>query len=107
MTLPPGLVYLSANVPQLVIPPSLVYVFSSLAKSHYGVVAPLWLITPFYLLSWPLAIFFYIQWRDWKVTREAAAIGATLPPRLAHKYPGGFDILKTVARDAETRILGY
>ena len=103
---PPGLIYLSSSLPQVVLPPAFVYIVSFVVRSLYAGHIPLWATALAYALSWPLAIFAYIQVRDWKMGSEAQAMGAVLPPLVESKRIGGLDLVKTISQDLETHIFG-
>ena len=105
MEIPPGIQYLFRNLLQVISPPAVVYVAAFAARS-YGLDIPVWLTAIAYTLSWPLALSAYIQLRDWKLAREAAAVGAVLPPPVEYKRFGGIDLIKTITEEFETRILG-
>ena len=106
MALPPGLLYLAPLVPQLLAPPTVVYLASYLARNHLGVVLPAWTVVLTYVLCWPLALTVYVQWRDFKLSRDAAALGAVLPPMVETKRIGGMDLLKKNRIEADKHILG-
>lgn len=106
MGLPPGLAFLSLHIPQVVGPPLFVYLASHLATAAWGLTIPTWLLTVAYVASWPLALTVIIQYSDWKTAREAAAIGAELPPRIPSERLGGWDLVKRINDTLENRIMG-
>lgn len=106
MRLPPGLLYVLPRIPQLLAAPAAVYVASHVARTQFGVTAPTWLLVLAYVLCWPIALTLYIQWRDYKISREAAAAGAVLPPAVEAKYLGGLDLIGRATKDFDAHIMG-
>jgi hypothetical protein len=106
MTLPPGVVWLVAHIPQIVAPPAVVYALAHLARSCFAVALPTWLIVVGIGLSWPATLFFSIQWSIYKDAKDAAAKDAVMPRQVAAKYPGSIDLLRLNSADIENHFLG-
>ena len=106
MPLAPGVSYLARRVPQLLAPPAAVCAASYVARAHFGAAAPAWALALAYVLCYPLAFTAYIQWRDFKNARAAAAAGAVIPPVVEAKWIGGFDLMKRAGADFDKHILG-
>ena len=106
MQAPPGLVYLASNAPHLLLPPSIVYILIHAAQRQCNAHAPLWLVIVLCVLSWPCAVFLYVQWKDHNIRKRAAARGATLPPSVASKQLGGYDLVKAYAQEVQSHIIG-
>ncbi|KIP04058.1 hypothetical protein PHLGIDRAFT_129763 [Phlebiopsis gigantea 11061_1 CR5-6] len=107
MALPPGALYLAPRVPQLLAPPAAVYATSYVARTHFSVPTPTWVLAIAYVLCYPLALAAYIQWRDFTIARDAAAAGAVMPPVVEAKWIGGLDLMRRAGSDFDQHILGY
>lgn len=106
MALPPGALYLAPRVPQLLAPPAAVYATSYVARTHFSVPTPTWVLAIAYVLCYPLALTAYIQWRDFKIARDAAAAGAVMPPVVEARWIGGLDLMRKAGSDFDQHILG-
>lgn len=106
MGLPPGLAFLSLHILQVVGPPLFVYLASHLTTAVWGLAIPTWLLAVAYTASWPLALTASVQYSDWKTVREAAAVGAELPPCIPSERLGGWDLVKRIGDTLENRIMG-
>nr|BAL14712.1 cytochrom P450 [Phlebia brevispora] len=106
-SLPPGILFLLSNLPQVVLPPLAASLLLYALRVLYGLAPPAWLAALAYLLSWPLAWTFDVQYRDWRIQREARARGAECPPRIPSKAIGGVDLIKQFGKDMEKRIIAY
>jgi hypothetical protein len=80
MSLPPGIVYLSKQLPRLFAPAFTVYVATLLAERGFGVAVPAWLTTVACLLSGPVVLTVIVQYWKYIVRRDAAALGAIVSP---------------------------
>lgn len=88
MAITPGLQMLLRNLPKLIIPPLLVYVFS-----HFLVdFSPLGK-TLAYILSIPCGLLALATWRSWIVRREMVRLGAQELPKWEGKWPGSIDLM--------------
>lgn len=98
MALPPGIVYLSKQLPRVFAPALTVYLSKLLAELWLGVVLPSWLTTTACVLSGPLLLTAVVQYRDYVTRREAAARGAIVCPAVPGSI-GGSHMLFTKADD--------
>lgn len=92
MKLPPGLVYLSKQLPRVLAPPLAVFCAKLVAEHRFGFVVPTWHAALAYLLSGPAALTIIVQYRDYRDRRLAAAHGAIMPPSVPG-YIGGINML--------------
>ncbi|KAI0629955.1 cytochrome P450 [Trametes polyzona] len=107
MSLPPGPRYLFRQLPNVVIPPAAVYALTYVAREHFHLYPPTWLLVLAYTFSWPIAFTVFVQAHDFANRRRARALGAALPREVAHKYPGSIDILQTIFAMDKTSYLWY
>ncbi|KAJ6591285.1 cytochrome P450 [Mycena vulgaris] len=92
MTPPPGVLYLSRQLPRVLAPPILVFCVKLVAERRFGIVVPAWLAAVAYFLSGPAVLTVIVQWRDYQDRRQAAAHGAIMPPGVPG-YIGGINML--------------
>ncbi|KAI6039229.1 hypothetical protein EDC04DRAFT_1769474 [Pisolithus marmoratus] len=97
--IPPGLVHIGRQLPYLVFPLLLAYASSRTWTIVFKEPAPRWLMVSTYLFPIPLGITCNILHTQLCHRREAARWGAVLAPRVKSKWPGGFDILLSIARE--------
>ncbi|KAJ7454123.1 cytochrome P450 [Mycena latifolia] len=98
MPLPPGIVYLSKQLPKVLAPALMVYCGKLLAELWFGVVISPWIATAVYILSGPAVLTVIVQYRDYVVRREAAAHGAILCPSIPGSI-GGIHMLFSKTED--------
>ncbi|KAJ6526144.1 cytochrome P450 [Mycena vulgaris] len=98
MGLPPGIVYLSQELPKLLTPALLTYCAKLVAEHRFGVVVSPWLTTAACILSGPALLTVIVQYRDWVIRREAAAAGAIVCPALPGSI-GGIHMLFSKTED--------
>ncbi|KAJ7182427.1 cytochrome P450 [Mycena crocata] len=91
MPLPPGIVYLSKQLPRLLSPYLAVFLGKLVAERGFGLAIPPWVTTIAYLVSGPTVLTAIVQYRDYIVRRDAAARGATLCPSMPNLI-GGINI---------------
>lgn len=107
-SLPPGPRYVIKQLPNLIVPPFVVYVLSRISREHLNIALPTWLLVLAYVFSWPLALVALIQWNDFSNARRARSWGAVIPREVDHKYPGSVDLLQQMFVLDKTRYLcGY
>ncbi|KAI6033800.1 cytochrome P450 [Pisolithus microcarpus] len=94
---PPGFIYIGHRLHHLVCPLALVYAGSGTWAVVFERPAPRWLRVSAYLLSIPVALTWSVLYSYLRDRREAARRGAVLAPRVKSWWPGGFDILLSVA----------
>ncbi|CAA7268977.1 unnamed protein product [Cyclocybe aegerita] len=96
--LPPGPVYVLQNLPSVIAPPAVVWLFAKLlaARPELGVVLPIWAIVLGSVLSLPILLSLRVKYRDYKDRRAAAAHGAVMPPTVWTRWPGGISLLRKV-----------
>ncbi|KAH7888187.1 cytochrome P450 [Phlebopus sp. FC_14] len=106
MELPPGIVYLAYNLHRILLPPAVTYAGVRVCSLIFDSSVPRWLQIVLYLLSLPLALtcnVFYTELRD---RRQAALQGAVLAPRVASKWPGGLDTLRSLRDVRNSNYMG-
>ncbi|KAJ7839867.1 cytochrome P450 [Mycena olivaceomarginata] len=92
MTPPPGIIYLSKQLPRILAPPLVVFCAKLVAELRFGIVVPAWLAALAYVLSGPAVLMVIVQYRDYQDRRQAAAHGAIMPPSVPG-YIGGINML--------------
>lgn len=105
MPLPPGPVYLLQRLPSLVGPPTAVIVAVKLLNAseyEFPIDIPDWAISVACVLSLPITLFLKVQYKRWKIRREAAAHGAILPPEVKDKWLGGVGLLVDTLKEFKT-----
>ncbi|KAF8837108.1 cytochrome P450 [Paxillus ammoniavirescens] len=90
MQLPPGLVALVRILPRLVVASAVVYAGLEACDTFFGYLVPK---IPAYVLSLPLAFAARVVYAQIRDRRQAALLGAVLPPSMNSKLPGGLDKL--------------
>ncbi|KAJ7481351.1 cytochrome P450 [Mycena galericulata] len=98
MALPPGIVYISNQIPRLLFPPLAVYCVKLLVELYLEITVPTWLATITYILSGPAVLTAVVQYRDYVVRREAAALGAIVC-RSIPSWIGGINMLFSNMKD--------
>ncbi|KAG6906970.1 hypothetical protein DXG01_011167 [Tephrocybe rancida] len=93
MPLPPGLVYLANRLPTLLLPLVSVYAINRLLGSHLGIYLPTWAVIASTIVAIPFGLLLKVSVTDFINRRNAAALGAVLPPRVKDKYPAGLGLL--------------
>ncbi|KAJ7662330.1 cytochrome P450 [Mycena rosella] len=91
MPLPPGIVYLSTQLPKLLAPALTVYGGKLLAELWFGVAVPPWLATSAYVLSGPVVLTIIVQY--------PAAHGAIVCPTVPGSI-GGINMLFSKTEDS-------
>ncbi|KIO11875.1 hypothetical protein M404DRAFT_126596 [Pisolithus tinctorius Marx 270] len=99
MGIPPGFVYIAGRLPSLVRPLALAYVGSRVWAVLFEEPAPRWLRVSAYLFSIPLGVACSVLYSYVRDRREAARRGAVLAPRVKSMWPGGLDIILSLAQD--------
>ncbi|KAJ6624157.1 cytochrome P450 [Mycena sp. CBHHK59/15] len=99
--IPPGIAYILSLLPGLVSPPLAVYLLSFIARTYLEVSLPTWACLLSFLLSVPIALTVKVQYKDYINRRDAAALGAVLPPEIPASYGGISTVLEAV-RDLAT-----
>jgi hypothetical protein len=92
MTPPPGLVYLSKQLPRALAPPLAVFCAKLVAEHRFGFVVPTWLAALVYVFSGPAVLTAIVQYRDYQDRCQATAHGAIMPPSVPG-YIGGINML--------------
>lgn len=78
----------------LALPPtSVIVVFRLVASHHADIGIPLWLVVLTAGISTPVTFAFRVFWTQLRIRREAASMGAVLPPVCPGNYPGKIDTL--------------
>ncbi|EPQ55858.1 cytochrome P450 [Gloeophyllum trabeum ATCC 11539] len=91
---PPGPVYLAYRVPALLVPLCALYVANDIAERAYGLRVSGWLLTLLYVVAIPIYVIVSSRVNEYLDNRAAAAVGAVVPTKLAHRWPLGLDIIK-------------
>ncbi|KAJ7023152.1 cytochrome P450 [Mycena alexandri] len=92
MALPPGIGYLAQQLPRLLAPPLVVYCVKLVVELRLGTEIPAWVTTTACVLSGPVLLTIIVQYRDFIVRRQAAALGAVVAPSLPG-WIGGINML--------------
>ncbi|KAJ7135106.1 cytochrome P450 [Mycena filopes] len=100
---PPGVLFLASILPALLAPPLLTTGLFVFLKHFHSVWAPTWAVVLLSILSIPAAFTAQVQYRDYTHRRDAAALGAILPPELEC----GFGGISTVIRSVRDVAIGY
>ncbi|KAG1875428.1 cytochrome P450 [Suillus subalutaceus] len=106
MELPPGIVYLISCLPQLLLPPAIVYGLNRICDFAFGISLPGWSQIPAYVLSFPALFTCSLLAANYRDRRQAAMRGAVLPPRYPSRLPGGLDILVALVQDFKIGYMG-
>ncbi|KIK93853.1 hypothetical protein PAXRUDRAFT_828567 [Paxillus rubicundulus Ve08.2h10] len=93
MQLPPGIKFIIANLPSMVLPPVLTLCGIRIWGSLFDSSPPYWSQISLYILSFPLALVSSVLYADLRDRRQAALNGAVLAPRVPSSWPGGLDLL--------------
>ncbi|KAI6040654.1 cytochrome P450 [Pisolithus marmoratus] len=96
--IPPGLIYISGRLPRLVRVLGLAYAGSRIWAIVFDKPAPRWLVVSAYLFPIPLTMTCGILYTYIRDRRDAARRGAVLAPQVKSRWPGGFDVLLSIAR---------
>ncbi|KAI5984812.1 cytochrome P450 [Pisolithus marmoratus] len=97
--IPPGLVHIGRQLPRLVLPLVFAYASSWAWAIVFEEPAPRWLMVSACLFPVPLAMTCGVLYTHLRDRREAARRGAILAPRVKSRWPGGFDILLSIAQE--------
>jgi hypothetical protein len=99
--LPPGIIYLTHRIPQLLIGPISTYLLIKLYQTFYGTFQlSSWVTIILLILSGPVIFAISLAWNDFKNYRGARAIGAVLPPRISDYSPGNiYSIWKEIKHE--------
>ncbi|KAJ7095943.1 cytochrome P450 [Mycena belliarum] len=90
----PGVVYLSSNAFLLSLPAVCTVAAARVLTATLDIAVPTWLVITLSVASLPLCTALSITLRSFKHRREAAALGARLPPiSTPGKWPGNLDLL--------------
>lgn len=93
MPLPPGPLYLANRLPSLLVPLFSVHLLNRVLGSRFHIYLPTWAVIVSVVLAIPLGITIKFSCIDFINRRNAAALGAVLPPRVKDKYPFGLGLL--------------
>ena len=89
----PGIDFLAPQLLKLSIPPALLAVAGRYLASTYNSPIPTWVLASVSFLTVPVVSAVQIIWKSFKDRRDAAALGARLPPVFNGKSIGNLDIL--------------
>lgn len=94
MQVPPGLIYLSARIPRLLLPPLCVYLCNWAFQPH----VPKWALILSYFLSLPTALMISVCYADIRTKVEARRLGATFAPRVPDWTPGSLKTIRQLTK---------
>ncbi|KAF9007215.1 CYP63 cytochrome P450 monooxygenase-like protein [Cyathus striatus] len=77
-----------------------------LSSTHYGVEIPTWMLLTASVLSFPAIAAIRIVTTQIKHRRQAAAVGARLPPAIKGKLVGNFDVMMTLMKNFKNGYIG-
>ncbi|KAI0369451.1 cytochrome P450 [Pilatotrama ljubarskyi] len=89
VSLPPGPRYLIQQLPNLLIPPTVVYALTYLAREYLHIFPSTWLL-----------------YHDYTNAQRARGVGALMPREIEHKWPGSIDVLQRIFASDKTRYMG-
>ncbi|KAI0775623.1 cytochrome P450 [Trametes elegans] len=107
LSLPPGPRYVIHQLPNVLVPPAVVYALACIARAYLHRSPPTWLLATAYALSWPFAFTLLVQWHDLTNARKARALGAVIPPEVQHKLPGSIDVIRRIFALDKTRYMAH
>lgn len=106
MDVPPIIPYALHRLPRLATPIVVVYIASKVLEIQYRILTPAWLLINLYALSLPATLTLHVNYKSWKDRRDAAALGAQLPPLVHDKWTGGFGALKLMVSNFKSGYIG-
>ncbi|KAG1895877.1 cytochrome P450 [Suillus fuscotomentosus] len=106
MDLPPGIVYLISCLPQLLLPPTIVYGLNRICDFAFGVSLQGWSQIPAYVLSFPALFTCSVLAANYHDRRQAAMHGAVLPPMFPSRLPGSLDLLAALVQNFKIGYMG-
>ena len=62
-----------------------------------GIYLPLWMIVLCSIIALPAILYTQVKFQYWKNKRKAESLGARLAPKVPSGWPGGLDLVTTVA----------
>ncbi|KAJ7023596.1 cytochrome P450 [Mycena alexandri] len=101
--MPPGVAFIASILPALFAPPIFTVGLLIFLQEFHSVSVPTWAAIILSILSIPGALTLQIQYRDYTHRRDAAALGAVLPPEL----DSGFGGISTVLRSVRDVAVGF
>lgn len=104
--LPPGIVYLISCLPQLLLPPAIVYGLNHICDFVFHVSLPGWSQIPAFVLSFPALFTCSVLAEKFRDRRQAALHGAVLPPMFPSRWPGGLDVLAALIQNFKIGYMG-
>ena len=102
MPLPPGPIYLAHRLPSLLVPPFSVYLLNRVLSSYFNISLPSWAVIVSAISAVPLGAIIRFSCIDYINRKNAAALGAVLPPYVKDKYPFGLGILTETVNNLKT-----
>lgn len=106
--LPPGIAYLTRNLPILVVPPATVIAAWKVAERNLDLSIPTWALVIASVLSLPLAGITQRLYLDANDAREARKHGAILAPEAGKEFGGigGLGLLRASLKDFADGYIG-
>jgi len=105
-TLPPGVKYTLQGLPNTLVAPALVLVSAMLARNHLHIFLPIWAVIVAAGLSLPIGWLVKVKYRDWVDARDAAALGAVMPPVVYDPWPGSLSLFRMAVDDFKNGYAG-
>ena len=105
-TLPPGVKYTLQGFPNTLVAPALVLVSAMLARNHLDIFLPTWAVIVAAGLSLPIGWLVGVKYRDWVDARDAAALGAVMPPVAYDPWPGSLSLFRMAVDDFKNGYAG-
>jgi hypothetical protein len=105
-TLSPGVKYTLQRLPNTLAAPALVLLSDILARNHLNIFLPTWAVIVAAGLSLPVGWLVRVKYRDWVDSRDAAALGAVMPPVVYDPWPGSLSLLRMIVDDFENGYAG-
>jgi hypothetical protein len=93
MSIPPGITYSFQRLPHLLFPPLLICFSNKLSGTYLGIDFSNYVLICASIVALPLALLITVVYSDYANNRDAAALGAVLPPQVRDKWPGGLSLL--------------
>ena len=105
-TLPPGVKYTLQRLPYTLVAPILVLVSNMVARNHLNIFLPTWSVIAAVGLSLPIGWLVRVKYRDWADARDAAALGAVMPPVVYDPWPGSLSLFRMAVDDFKNGYAG-
>lgn len=105
-TLPPGVKFTLQRLPKTLVAPALVLVSNILARNHLNIFLPTWAVIAAVGLSLPTGWLVRVKCGDWADARDAAVLGAVMPPVVYDPWPGSLSLFRMIIDDFKNGYAG-